>query len=185
MHILKQENEEVVKIRKTKLTTNKSRAPARQRKKTEKMLDKNGDLNNLPTQPPYYLKSYARSMWTKVVPFLNSTKVIKQPDRPLVEAFCINYQILRESYKSLAEDGVQVKIFTSLQDNTGKVVGHDFTGYKPNPAVKAIDSASVKINSLGSQLGLSPSARAELASLDIDEDDTDVHDVLKGGNDEF
>lgn len=176
---------EVVKIRKTKLTTNKERAPARQRKKTEKMLDKNGDLNNLPTQPPYYLKSYARSMWTRIVPFLNSTKVIKQPDRPLVEAFCINYQILRESYRSLAEDGVQVKIFTHLQNNKGEVVGKDFVGFKPNPAVKAIDSASVKINSLGSQLGLSPSARAELESLDIDEDDTDVHDVLKGGNDEF
>lgn len=175
--------EEVVKIRKAKLTTNKKQAPARQRKRTEKMLDKNGDLNNLPLQPPYYLKSYARSMWTRVVPFLNSTKVIKQPDRALVEAFCINYQILRESYKSLAEDGIQVKLFTSLQNAKGEIVGHDFAGYKPNPAVKAIDSASVKINSLGSQLGLSPSARAELASLEIDEDDTDVSQVLEGNND--
>lgn len=175
----------MVKIRKTKLTTNKKKAPAKQRKRTEKMLDKNGDLNKLPTQPPYYLKSYARSMWTRVVPFLNSTEVIKQPDRALVEAFCINYQLLRDSYNSIAEDGIQVKVYGIEKNKEGEIINKVLVGFKQNPAVKSIDSASVKINSLGSQLGLSPSARAELAGLDIDQDETNVDDLLKGNDDEF
>ncbi|MDF7639950.1 phage terminase small subunit P27 family [Lactobacillus sp. ESL0791] len=176
---------EVIRMRNVKLTTDK-KAPAHQRKRTEKLLEKSNQLSDLPTAPPKYLHSYARSMWTKVVPYLNSTKVVKTPDRALVEALCINYQILRESYNEINKSGVQAKIIKSLQNSSGEVIGKDFIGYKANPALKSIDSASVKINSLGSQLGLSPSARAQLTSLDIDEDDTNVADLLNGGDkDEF
>ncbi|WP_233554113.1 phage terminase small subunit P27 family [Lactobacillus sp. ESL0225] len=171
-------------MRKTKLTTDKN-APSRQRKKTEKMLEKTVGLDTLPTTPPNYLKSYARAMWQKIVPFLNSTKVVKTPDRAMVEALCINYQVLRESYDAINENGIQTEIIKSVQNSSGEIIAHDKQGFKPNPALKSIDSASVKINSLGSQLGLSPSARAQLTALDVDDDATNVADILGGGDNDF
>ena len=75
------------------------------------------------------------------------------------------YEIYRQAYDDVLENGIQTKIFKSLQDASGSIVGKDFVGYRKNPAVATMKDASIQITSIGSQLGLSPKARAELMQL--------------------
>ena len=65
----------------------------------------------------------------------------------------------------LSENGIQVKIFSSLQDSSGKIVGKDFTGFRKNPAVATMKDAVNQLNSLGVQLGLTPKSRQELMQI--------------------
>lgn len=115
--------------------------------------------------PPDYLGRLAKACWRKVVPFLESTNRVQRIDTALVEQYCSEYEIYREAYKDIQENGIQTKIYSSLQDSTGAIIGKDFTGYRKNPAVAAMNDALKQLKSIGSQLGLSPQARQELMQI--------------------
>lgn len=115
--------------------------------------------------PPDYLGRLAKACWRKVVPFLESTNRVQRIDTALVEQYCSEYEIYREAYKDIQENGIQTKIYSSLQDSTGAIIGKDFTGYRKNPAVATMNDALKQLKSIGSQLGLSPQARQELMQI--------------------
>lgn len=119
----------------------------------------------LERRPPDYLGRLAKSCWRKVVPFLESTKRVQRIDTALVEQYCSEYEIYRQAYDDIQNNGIQTKIYTSLQDSSGKIVGKDFTGYRKNPAVGTMNDALKQLKSIGSQLGLSPRAREELMQI--------------------
>lgn len=119
----------------------------------------------LERRPPDYLGRLAKSCWRKVVPFLESTKRVQRIDAALVEQYCSEYEIYRQAYDDIQNNGIQTKIYTSLQDSSGKIVGKDFTGYRKNPAVGTMNDALKQLKSIGSQLGLSPRAREELMQI--------------------
>ena len=120
---------------------------------------------HLPATPPHYLGTLASACWRKIVPFLESTGRVERIDVGLVEQYCANYEIYRNAYQDIQDNGIQVKIFSSLQDSSGKIVGKDFTGFRKNPAVATMKDAVNQLNSVGIQLGLSPKSRQELMQI--------------------
>ena len=120
---------------------------------------------HLPATPPHYLGTLASACWRKIVPFLEATGRVERIDIGLVEQYCANYEIYRNAYQDVQENGIQVKIFSSLQDSSGKIVGKDFTGFRKNPAVATMKDAVSQLNSLGVQLGLTPKSRQELMQI--------------------
>ena len=115
--------------------------------------------------PPHYLGTLASACWRKILPFLEATGRVERIDIGLVEQYCANYEIYRNAYQDIQENGIQAKIFSSLQDYSGKVIGKDFTGFRKNPAVATMKDALNQLNSVGVQLGLSPKGRQELMQI--------------------
>lgn len=117
---------------------------------------------HLSYDPPKHLEPLAKECWRKVVPFLEETKRVKRIDSMLVESYCTQYQEYRDAYKTLIDEGAQRKVYRSLQNSEGKIIGKDFTGWKQNPAVGRLKEATKNMSTLGIQLGLSPKSREEL-----------------------
>lgn len=128
--------------------------------------------------PPKHLGTLAKVCWRKIVPFLESTERVQRIDTSLVELYCSQYEIYRQSYDDIKENGIQYPIYKSLQDSSGQIVGKNFMGYRKNPAVGMMKDASVQITSIGSQLGLSPKARAELMEIVNKKDDTNITEQI-------
>ena len=120
---------------------------------------------HLPATPPHYLGALASACWRKIVPFLEATGRVERIDIGLVEQYCANYEIYRNAYQDIQENGIQAKFVSSLQDSSGKVIGKDFTGFRKNPAVATMKDALNQLNSVGVQLGLSPKGRQELMQI--------------------
>lgn len=138
--------------------------------------------NQINVTPPKYLKKTGRSMWTRLMPLIGDQ--LEESDKALIESYCFNYQLLRESYEDIKENGIQYPLFKVIMSSTGTVVDpHHFEGYKANPACKTLSDATAKLNMLGQQLGLSPQSRAELAKLPkpTDKQET-MADLLNGGD---
>lgn len=139
-------------------------------------------IKDLPDEPPKYLTGTARYMWRRLVPLIKSDPTVNEMDKTMVEAFCINYQMMRTAYDHVIENkAVTAAYKTVVNPVTGEVIGTDFVGYKVNPSVKMLDSTSVKLKALGSELGLTPKGRAELLELKLPEPDSKVStaDLIK------
>lgn len=137
--------------------------------------------NQLAQNPPKYLKATGRSMWTRLMPLIGDQ--LEESDRALVESYCFNYQLLREAYSNILENGIQYALFKVIMTPTGEVIDeHHFEGYKSNPATKTLSDATAKLNMLGQQLGLSPQSRAELAKLPSPNDKEETMADLLGGD---
>jgi len=140
----------------------------------------------LSKDPPVQLGAIAASCWRKIVPFLETTDKVHRIDSFLVENYCSQYEIYREAYEDIKENGIQSKVFKSLQDNYGAVVGQDFVGFKKNPAVGTLKDSITLLNSIGMQLGLSPKGRQNLSELaNQSKEEPSIADLLNGDeNDE-
>ncbi|MGA3272287.1 phage terminase small subunit P27 family [Lactiplantibacillus pentosus] len=105
-------------------------------------------------------------------------------DRFLVESYCFNYQLMREAYSNIKENGIQYPLYKIVMTPRGDIIDpNHFEGYKSNPACKVLSDASAKLNMLGQQLGLSPQSRAELAKLPKPTDkEQSMADLLNGGD---
>lgn len=137
---------------------------------------------HLANDPPEYLGQYAKATWRKVVPFLESTERVKRIDSNLVEQYCTQYEIYRYAYADVQRNGIQSKIFSSLQDSSGKIVGEDFIGFRKNPAVGIMNDANKQLNAVGIQLGLTPKGRQELMELVSQKKEKSVEQLMKESN---
>ncbi|MCG0823282.1 phage terminase small subunit P27 family protein [Lactiplantibacillus plantarum] len=138
--------------------------------------------NEISQTPPKYLKATGRSMWTRLMPLIGDQ--LEESDRALVESYCFNYQLMREAYEDIKENGIQYALFKIVMTPRGDIIDeHHFEGYKSNPACKVLSDATAKLNMLGQQLGLSPQSRAELAKLPKSNDKQEtMADLLNGGD---
>lgn len=137
--------------------------------------------NQLNKTAPKYLKSYARSAWTKLMPLIGDQ--LQASDQPLLESYCFNYELMRKAYEDIKENSIQYALFKVIMTPTGEVIDeHHFEGYKANPACKVLSDATAKLNILGQQLGLSPQSRAELAKLPKSSDEEETMADLLGGD---
>lgn len=147
------------------------------------------DVNNgaLSYRPPDYLGSQAKAIWRKVVVFLEENTAVTRVDANLVEMYCTQYEIYRNSYDHIKENGEVQAIYKPVQNYEGEVIEHAFQGYKRNPMTSIYNDATKNLAKIGSELGLSPTSRAELLQLSTNasKDDTSAADQLKallGGN---
>lgn len=179
--------------RKAKLTTDKNdRKYQRDRTKTLQKHDKS--LQNLQSTPPSDLVGVARDAYEKIVQQLNSDGYIKQLDIQIVVNLCRQIQVAHQAYIEIfvgqdnkGPEGIQNAIYKAVQGPDGQVKEHLFMGYKKNPAVTVLDSATAKIKSLSEALGMTPASRATLLDMtkgDAD-DDVGVDDVMGKGSIDF
>lgn len=141
--------------------------------------------NEINQTPPKYLKATGRSIWTRLMPLIGEQ--LEESDRALVESYAFNYQLMREAYENIKENGIQYALYKVIMTPRGDIVDpRHFEGYKSNPACKVLSDATAKLNTLGQQLGLSPQSRAELAKLPKPTDkEQSMADLLGGDNVDF
>lgn len=121
---------------------------------------------NLSEDPPKYLGRIGKTLWRKLVPYLNENKNIIKADQYLLAQYCSAYDMYRTAYENVQEHGIQKpKYKTTLSPVDGTIVAKDFTGYAKNPAVQTMSDSLAKLNSIGKELGLSPKARHDLINL--------------------
>lgn len=156
--------------RKLKITTNDSDR-ADQRRRTEELIDKTKNLNQLQERAPKHLSGVARSTWETLVPLLNQQHMLKQIDKNIMTALCEQVSVERLAYQAIQDNGVVLE-----------------SGRK-NPACQVLDSATAKVKSLAESLGLSPAARASLMNVETSDDDGNTDDIaaelVKKGDEQF
>lgn len=133
-----------------------------------------GDLKQpkLPKKAPDYLGPIGKAMWRYLAPYLNETDKTIRADQYLVAQYCSAYEVYRNAYKLVLKEGIQrPKYKTLLSPVDGKVMAKDFAGYAKNPAVQTMSSALSQLNSIGKELGLSPTSRNKLSKLDLEKKD--------------
>ena len=124
----------------------------------------------LPLTPPHHLGKIGSAMWRKMVPVLNASNKMAPLDKNLVEMYASQYEIYRNAYEDIKENGQVTKVYkTVVNPVTGDVIANDMTGYKRNPSTQIYSDAIKQLKSLGSELGLSPASRAELMQLSLDD----------------
>ncbi|MBB5887735.1 phage terminase small subunit P27 family [Lactovum miscens] len=130
------------------------------------------DINDghLSYQPPDHLGRKAKAIWRKVVLFLETQKPIERIDQTLVEMYCTQYEIYRNSYEHIKEHGEVQAMYKPIQDMTGKIIDKSFQGYKRNPMTQIYSDSIKNLAKIGSELGLSPKSRSELMGLNVQED---------------
>lgn len=121
---------------------------------------------HLPKDPPKFFGTVAGECYRKIVPFLESTNKVNRIDVHLVEMYCTNYEIYREAYLDIRENGIQQALTKPIQSQgSGEILGEQFLGYKKNPAVATMKDANTQLLAIGTALGLSPKARQELLAI--------------------
>lgn len=143
--------------------------------------DKDVNGGQLSRTPPAYLGRQAKVVWRRLVPFLEDNIPVKRIDSGLVEQYTSQYEIYRNAYKHIQENGEVQAIYKTLQDQTGQKIGRDFVGYKRNPMTQIYDSAVKNLTKLGAELGLSPKSRSDLLKLNLDDhkDERSISDRMK------
>ena len=133
----------------------------------------------LPSNPPEYLGKLAQQTWRKIVPYLDSTNRVQRIDASLVEQYCTEYELYRIAYQDIGKNGIQSKLFRSVQNSAGEIIGKDFVGLRKNPAVTTMNDALKQLKAIGLQLGLSPKARQDLMKIASSKKGKSTIDQLK------
>lgn len=135
-----------------------------------KKVDKDVNGGRLTITPPAYLGQQAKVIWRKVVPFLETQSSVNRIDSGLVEMYCTQYEIYRNAYKHVRENGEVQAIYKPVQDFEGTVIDKTFQGYKRNPMTNIYSDSLKNLAKIGSELGLSPKSRSELMELSGNDD---------------
>lgn len=118
--------------------------------------------NGLSQDPPAYMSVQAKTTWRQIVSALGEVKQIQKADAKLIEMYCTQYEIYRNSYKHVKEHGEVQPIYVSVQNSAGEVIETDFKGYKRNPMTQIYSDSLKNLTNIGKELGLSPKSRQEL-----------------------
>lgn len=135
-----------------------------------KKVDKDVNGGRLTITPPAYLGKQAKVIWRKVVPFLETQSSVNRTDSGLVEMYCTQYEIYRNAYKHVRENGEVQAIYKPVQNFEGTVIDRAFQGYKRNPMTNIYSDSLKNLAKIGSELGLSPKSRSELMELSGNDD---------------
>ncbi|QEA34515.1 MULTISPECIES: phage terminase small subunit P27 family [Lactobacillales] len=136
-----------------------------------KKVDKDVNGGRLTRTPPAYLGQQAKVIWRKVVPFLETQSSVNRIDSGLVEMYCTQYEIYRNAYKHVRENGEVQAIYKPVQDFEGTIIDKVFQGYKRNPMTNIYSDSLKNLAKIGSELGLSPKSRSELMDLSSSDND--------------
>lgn len=131
----------------------------------------NGKLS---ANPPKYLGPVAAACWRKIVPYLLSTDRVDRIDTQIVERYCIAYENYRKAYDDIMQNGSVIENKKAIQDNSGQILDMIVTRVQKNPNVDIQKDSSREMDTLGSQLGLSPEARSRLFELSNNKDEKEA-----------
>ena len=78
----------------------------------------------LPIDPPNYMGTVARSVWTKIIPFLKTTEKVERIDTFLVETYCTTYEIYKKSLWGRERKRYPTEIIKFIQSpGSGEILG--------------------------------------------------------------
>lgn len=115
---------------------------------------------------PMHLSAEERRLWADVVRSLPPT-LLTMADEAVLERFAIYWARFREAGKMIAKTGLMV------QSPNGPI---------RNPLLVVQNACSKEMHAAGSEIGLSPVARARMAGAGSEEDDP--MELLLGGDDD-
>ncbi|MDD9138322.1 phage terminase small subunit P27 family [Fructobacillus sp. CRL 2054] len=118
--------------------------------------------NGLSQDPPAYMSVQAKTTWRQIVSALGEIKELKKSDAKLIEMYCTQYELYRNAYKHIQENGEVQPIYDTVQNNLGEAIGKDFKGFKRNPMTSIYNDAIKSLNNISRELGLTPKSRKEL-----------------------
>lgn len=135
--------------------------------------------NGLSERAPDYMSRQAQTTWRFLVGALGQIKELKPSDAKLIEMYCTQYEIYRNAYKHIQENGEVQGIYESVQNAAGEVIGKDFKGYKRNPMTQIYSDSIKNLNNIGKELGLSPKSRKELFDSLNEGDEEGLADIMR------
>lgn len=118
-------------------------------------------MGQLKKTAPSYLGTTASATWRRIVPFLNAHADVIDVDSNLVELFCTQYEIYRNSYESIKTLGATYAVTNVKQSSKGEQLGEEIV-YKRNPATQVASDASNQMMKIAASFGLTPKARQQL-----------------------
>jgi P27 family predicted phage terminase small subunit len=98
---------------------------------------------------PKHLKGEALAAWKHVVGMLNDRGTLRKTDPTLIEAYAANKAMLRQAQDALTE---------------GALVVTPGGGLAVNPACSVINSATIRLKAIITEMGLSPASSGLSAS---------------------
>lgn len=135
--------------------------------------------NGLSERAPDYMSRQAQTTWRFLVGALGQIKELKPSDGKLIEMYCTQYEIYRNAYKHIRENGEVQGIYESVQNAAGEVIEKDFKGYKRNPMTQIYSDSIKNLNNIGKELGLSPKSRKELFDGLNEGDEEGLADIMR------
>lgn len=143
-----------------------SKAQLKKRAAEERKLIGNKDLIY---QVPEHLDELAKEYYTFLVNELGINDILSNLDKPLLEQTADCLSKMRQADKIINEEGIIIKQIDRY--------GHEIE--KENPAVGTKQKYLNQFRFLATQLGLSPSSRAQLAGMKIEKKKEEADPLLK------
>jgi len=136
------------------------------RAEKEEKLKGNGDLfKNIPNHLDELAKEYYKFLVTE----LEISNILSNLDIPLLEQTADCLSKMRQADEIINEEGIIIKQIDRY--------GHEIE--KENPAVGTKQKYLNQFRFLATQLGLSPSSRAQLAGMQIEKEEEEKDPLLK------
>lgn len=88
-----------------------------------KKADKDVNNGQLSRTPPAYLGMQAKVVWRRLVPFLEENTPVKRIDSGLMEQYASQYEIYRNAYEHIQENGADSRIRTDYKYEIYKIRG--------------------------------------------------------------
>lgn len=110
---------------------------------------------------PEHLSDLAKEYYRFIVNEMEVSGILANLDIPVLSLTCETMAIIRNAEEDINENG----LFEYSEDRYGNTVK------KKNPAIDIRDKYTSQVKSLLVQLGMTPSARASLASLNIQKEE--------------
>ncbi|WP_394456196.1 phage terminase small subunit P27 family [Leuconostoc suionicum] len=130
-----------------------------------KKSDRDVNGGRLSYRAPDYLGDLSSRLWRKVTVFLEENSAVNRIDTNLVEMYCTQYEIYRNSYEHIKMNGEVQAIYKPVQDYEGNIIDKTFQGFRRNPMTNIYSDSIKNLTKIGSELGLSPKSRADLMEL--------------------
>ena len=143
-----------------------SKAQLQERAEIEDRLKGNTDLFK---DVPEHLDELAQQYYLFIVTELEISDVLSNLDIPLLEQTADCLSKIRQADKIINEDGIMI----NQEDRYGTVQ------IKEHPAVGTKQKYLNQFRAMSQQLGLSPSSRAQLAGMKIDQQEEEQDPLLK------
>jgi len=117
-------------------------------------------------EPPADFPLEALAEWKRIVPILTAARVLTQADRGVLVAYCLAWSDLLDARAEIEKQG------RYFETDKGYVGTH--------PAVSSAQKAADALVKYSGQLGLTPSARAKVSTVENKEQDP-FDEFLSGG----
>jgi P27 family predicted phage terminase small subunit len=115
-------------------------------------------FKRIPPTAPEWLSDEAAAEWSRVVPELTRSKILKAEDRASLAAYCETWATFVEATRIIAVEGLT---FEAKQ------------GTLPHPAVGIARNAGRELRTWAGQFGLTPAAENSLGTKDDSETEYD------------